>query len=313
LTNKYRHNPVLLAEVLHQIKHTTNGTFVDCTLGGAGHAGEILKMIAPDGLLIGIDRDAEAIVAAKEALLDFSQRTIFIQGNFADIDVLLTEAGVGKIDGFLWDLGVSSPQIERAHRGFSYKQTGPLDMRMNASDTLTAYEVVNNYTEQQLSQLFRRYGEERFSSRIAKFIVDHRKRHPLDNTEELVEIIKKAIPASARRTGGHPAKRVFQALRIEVNKELESLRKSLNSSQKWLNTGGKLILISYHSLEDRMIKTMFNDWAKGCICPPRAGICVCGQRPKIKIITKKPILPGKDEVARNPRARSAKMRVAEKI
>lgn len=313
MTIKYSHNPVLLAEVSKQLVTNKEGTFVDCTLGGAGHAGEIILRLAPEGLLIAIDQDAEAIAAARSVLVNFSQQVIFIQGNFAEIDDILSKAGKGRVDGFLWDLGLSSAQIEKSARGFSYKKKGPLDMRMNPNDDLTAYEVVNSYKESQLSQLFKKFGEERFSSRIAKFIVNQRKRQPLENTEELVEVIKKAIPAKDRRTGPHPAKRIFQAIRIEVNKEIKNLQKSLNESFKWLKPGGRMVLISYHSLEDRVVKKTFNDWAKGCICPPKLVICRCGGEPKIKIITRKPIVPGKKEVERNPRARSAKMRVAEKI
>ena len=303
----------MLVEVSQQLIRSNKGTFVDCTLGGAGHARKIVETITPDSLLVVIDKDTEAMNLAKKVLEDFSQQVIFIQGDFANIDSILSQAGVDKVDGFLWDLGVSSIQIDKSERGFSYKLDGPLDMRMDTRDLLTAEKIVNNYSESQLTQIFRRYGEEKFSSRVAKFIVAQRKRHSLKTTEELVEVIKKAIPAKERRTGPHPAKRVFQAIRIEVNSELKGFEKSLNNSLKWLNKGGRLVPISYHSLEDRIVKKSFNNWEKGCICPPEIAVCVCGNKPKVKVITKKPIRPEEAEIEKNPRARSAKLRVAERV
>ncbi|RJQ33277.1 MAG: 16S rRNA (cytosine(1402)-N(4))-methyltransferase RsmH [Actinobacteria bacterium] len=309
---EYKHKPVLLAEVLEQLVYQNQGTFVDCTLGGAGHAGAILEKIAPSGFIVGIDKDIAAIDAAKTKLSNFSQHFSLIQGNFADLDELLGRVGVGKVNGFLFDLGVSSAQIDQAQRGFSYKQKGPLDMRMDKRNRLSARNIVNNYSKQKLSRIIRDYSEEKWASRIAYFIVKRRSSKPIETTEELVEIVKDAIPAGARRSGPHPAKRVFQALRIEVNSELKALEKGLNDCIKWLVSGGRIAVISYHSLEDRIVKKIFKGNEKGCICPKEIAVCVCRKQPVLKILTKKPIVASKQEIEENPRARSAKLRVAKK-
>lgn len=296
----YTHVPVLLAEVIAALKCSNGRRIVDCTVDGAGHAEAILNLITPDGFLLAIDQDIEALEVAKKRLARFSQQTFFLLGNYRDIDKLLAQAGVLQVDGFLLDLGFSLPQVQDVKRGFSYKVEAPLDMRYNRQQELTAEKVVNEYDQNQLTHVIKRYGEERWASRIAKFIVDKRKIKPIKTTTELVEIIKAAIPASARRKGPHPAKRTFQALRIEVNQELSALEQALDAMPKWLSSGGRLVVISYHSLEDRLVKRKFN--------------ALSGQdRPILKVITKKPLRPTPEEVARNPAARSAKMRVAEKL
>jgi len=296
----YTHLPVLLAEVIEALKCSNGRIIVDCTVGGAGHAEAILNLISPNGFLLAIDQDITAIEAAKVRLARFSQQTLFLQGNFREVDRLLMQAGLHYVDGFLLDLGFSLPQVQDAERGFSYKTEAFLDMRYNREQELTAAKVVNEYPPEKLTAVIKRYGEEKWASRIAKFIVARRKRKPIETTTELVEIIKAAIPASARRRGPHPAKRTFQALRIEVNDELNSLAQALNSMPKWLSSGGRLVVISYHSLEDRLVKVKFNEFASG-------------SKPILKVITKKPVRPSKEEIAKNPAARSAKMRVAEKI
>lgn len=296
----YTHLPVLLAEVIEALKCSNGRIIVDCTVGGAGHAEAILNLISPNGFLLAIDQDIKAIEAAKVRLARFSQQTLFLQGNFRDIDHLLMQAGLAYVDGFLLDLGFSLPQVQEAERGFSYKAEAFLDMRYNREQKLTAAEIVNTYPPEKLTTVIKRYGEEKWASRIVKFIVQRRQRQPVETTTELVEIIKAAIPASARRRGPHPAKRTFQALRIEVNDELNSLRQALEAMPKWLSSGGRIVVISYHSLEDRLVKVKFNEFATA-------------DKPILKVITKKPVRPSKEEIAKNPAARSAKMRVAEKI
>ena len=296
---EYDHKSVLLAEVLQQLIRSKDGTFVDCTLGGAGHARAILENTEAGGFLIGIEKDIAALNAAKIKLKNFSQQILLIQGDFKDLDALLQD-NVESVDGFLFDLGVSSMQLDIAGRGFSYRHEGPLDMRMDVSQKLTAYDVVNTYSKADLTKVIRQYGEERWASRIAAFIVRSRERQLVETTDRLVEIIKEAIPASARRKGGHPAKRTFQALRIEVNEELKALESALWQAPKWLKSGGRIVIISYHSLEDRLVKQNFRKLAEE-------------PEPKLKVITRKPVVPDEKEIAENPRARSAKMRVAEKV
>jgi 16S rRNA (cytosine1402-N4)-methyltransferase len=310
---EYRHTPVLPAEVTKHLSLHPGSIIVDCTLGGAGHAKRIADSIAPTGILVGIDQDDAALVAAADTLRLGRQITL-LKGNFAEIDRLLTEAGIAYADGFLFDLGVSSPQLDFVDRGFSYHDEAPLDMRMDPSGGgLTAADVVNTYQEAVLAQVIREYGEERWASRIAAFIVAARGRRPIRTTAELVGIIKDAVPASARRGGPHPARRTFQALRIEVNHEISVLEEGLRAAVKWLVPGGRIVVISYHSLEDRVVKRVFTELASGCVCPPELPVCSCGKVPVLRIITRRPVVPGPEEIASNPRARSAKMRVAEKV
>ncbi len=314
---EYQHTPVLLAEVTQQLSLKPGSIVADCTLGGAGHASRFADLIAPTGILVGIDQDDAALDAAASTLRLGRQespvKTMLLKGNFGDLDELLSGATVPYVDAFLFDLGVSSPQIDVAERGFSFKEDAPLDMRMDSGQhTLTAAEVIATYNEADLARIIRIYGEDRWASRIAAFIVAARGRRPVATTGELVEIIKAAIPASARRSGGHPAKKTFQALRIEVNGELRQLERGLHSAIRWLAPGGRIAVISYHSLEDRIVKNIFGQYSKGCTCPPDLPICVCDTQPVLKVITRRALVPSADEVERNPRARSAKLRVAEK-
>jgi len=309
---EYRHTPVLLAEVTQHLSLHPGSIIVDCTLGGAGHAKRIADSIAPTGILVGIDQD-DAALAAASTTLRLGQQAILLKGNFGQLDSLLTGAGIPYADGFLFDLGVSSPQLDLPCRGFSYQEDAPLDMRMDANGPLTAADVLNSYTESQLTRILREYGEERWASRIAAFIVAARGRHPLETTFDLVDVVKAAIPAAARREGGHPARRTFQALRIEVNRELDVLSQALDSATRWLAPGGRICVISYHSLEDRIVKQTFARLSKGCTCPPEIPVCTCGVTPVLRLITRRPIVPGAEEIELNPRARSAKMRVAERL
>lgn len=318
MTNEYRHIPVLLSECIEALHLYEGQTYVDATLGGAGHSLEVAKQIGRSGHLIGIDQDEVARRAARErleALPDDIRPTIdVVEGNFGDLDSLLVAAQIPSIDAILFDLGVSSVQIDTPARGFSFKETGPLDMRMDPSkNTLTAAEIINTYNAADLARVIRQYSDERWASRIADFVVEARKEHPITETEQLVDIIKAAVPASARRAGGHPAKRTFQALRIEVNGELDVLRSGLEAAVRWLAPGGHIAVISYHSLEDRIVKDLFKKLSQGCTCPPDLPICVCGNKPILKVLTRKPILPTPEEIKRNPRSRSAKLRVAQRL
>ena len=322
MTSEYRqqefqHTPVLLAECLEQSNLKPQQTFVDATLGGAGHSLEMAKLIGPGGTLIGIDQDEVALAAARsrlESLPDGQRPNLeLLRGNFGDMDDLLVSAEVPGVDAFLFDLGVSSVQIDTPSRGFSFKENGPLDMRMDpGKTTLTAAEIVNTYNAADLTRIIRAYSDEKWASRIADFIVRSRANGRIETSEQLVDVIKAAIPASARRAGGHPAKRTFQALRIEVNSELDVLRRGLDAAVRWLNPGGRLVVISYHSLEDRIVKETFNAYANRCTCPPDLPVCVCGKEPILDMVTRKPLLPTAGEIERNPRARSAKLRVARK-
>ncbi|MDZ4179614.1 MAG: 16S rRNA (cytosine(1402)-N(4))-methyltransferase RsmH [Coriobacteriia bacterium] len=285
---------------------------VDCTLGGAGHAKRIADSIVPTGILVGIDQDDAALEAA-ETTLRLGQQAMLLKGNFGDLDALLTQAQIPYADGFLFDLGVSSPQLDLRERGFTYQEDAPLDMRMDANGPLTAADVVNTYSESQLARVLREYGEERWASRIAAFIVAARGRHPLTTTGEIVEAVKAAIPASARREGGHPARRTFQALRIEVNSELDVLERGLRAASRWLAPGGRIVVISYHSLEDRIAKRVFTELSAGCTCPPELPVCMCDTVPVLRTITKRPVMPTAEEIEANPRSRSARMRVAERV
>lgn len=318
MTNEYRHIPVLLPECIEALHLSAGQTYVDATLGGAGHSLEVAKHIGRTGHLIGIDQDAVARKAARERLEalpdDVRPEIDVLDGNFGDLDSLLVAAQIPSIDAILFDLGVSSVQIDTPARGFSFKETGPLDMRMDPSNqTLTAAEIINTYNAADLARVIRQYSDEKWASRIAEFIVEARKEKPLTTSEELVEVIKAAVPASARRAGGHPAKRTFQALRIEVNGELDVLRTGLEAAIRWLAPGGHIAVISYHSLEDRIVKDLFKKMSTGCTCPPDLPICVCGNKPVLKVLTRKPILPSAEEIKRNPRSRSAKIRVAQRL
>ncbi|MBR3690835.1 MAG: 16S rRNA (cytosine(1402)-N(4))-methyltransferase RsmH [Eggerthellaceae bacterium] len=318
MTSEYRHHiPVLLAECLEQLALKTHHTFVDATLGFAGHSREAAKMLGPQGTLIGIDQDEVALATATDTLeaIPMSDRPNLelLRGNFGDLDELLVSAEVPGIDAILFDLGVSSVQIDTPSRGFSFKENGPLDMRMDpGQQTITAAEIVNTYNAADLARVIRAYSDEKWASRIADFIVRARENERIETSEQLVEIIKAAIPASARRAGGHPAKRTFQALRIEVNSELTVLRRGLDAAVRWLNPGGRIVVISYHSLEDRIVKDTFASFANRCTCPPDLPMCACGKQPILDIVTRKPLLPTPEEIERNPRARSAKLRVAVK-
>lgn len=306
----------MLAEVLAELAPQVGEVVCDCTLGGAGHTAELAKRVAPDGLSIGIDQDDTALAAAAERLaLEVPEaRTLLLKGNFGDLDELLVEAEVPGVDCFLFDLGVSSPQLDVPERGFSYHEDAPLDMRMNpGSHTPTAAEVVNTYNEADLTRILRAYGDERYAARIAKKIVERRATAPIETTLQLVDVVKQAIPAAARRTGGHPARRTFQALRIEVNHELDALDQGLRAAIRWANPGGRICVISYHSLEDRIVKHVFSELSQGCTCPPDFPVCVCGNVPIVSVRTKKPLVASDEEVAANPRSRSALMRVAVKL
>ena len=314
MTAEYRHVPVMLAEVLAELDPQPGEVVCDCTLGGAGHTVELAKRVAPDGLSIGIDQDDMALSAATERLArEVPQaETLPLKGNFGDLDELLVEAEVPGVDCFLFDLGVSSPQLDIPERGFSYHEDAPLDMRMNSGNhTLTAAEVVNTYNEADLTRILRVYGDERYAARITRRIVERRAKAPILTTLQLVDVT--AIPAAARRTGGHPARRTFQALRIEVNHELDVLERGLRAAVRWANPGGRICVISYHSLEDRIVKHVFSELSQGCTCPPDLPVCACGHVPILSVRTRKPLVASDEEVAANPRSRSALMRVAVKL
>ena len=316
LTPEYRHEPVMLQEVLEQLRLGSGSTVCDCTLGGAGHSVRMAAAVGEEGLLIGIDQDDMALAAAARRLDIEAPGTPhrLLKGNFGDLDGLLCSAEVPGVDGILFDLGVSSPQLDIPTRGFSYHEDAPLDMRMDpGTNTLNAAEVINTYTEADLTRILRVYGEERFARQIAREIVRRRATTPLRTTGDLVEAVKAGIPAAARRHGGHPAKRSFQAIRIEVNHELDVLERGLEAAVRWLNPGGRICVISYHSLEDRIVKHLFQEMSQGCTCPPDLPVCVCGHVPVLKVITRKPLVASADEVERNPRARSAKIRAAERL
>ncbi len=309
---EFKHISVLLNECLEGLAIKENGTYVDCTLGGAGHSSHILKKLSSKGTLIGIDQDNDALRAAKEKLKDYSN-VKFVHNNFYNIDSILTSLDIPNVDGILMDLGVSSYQLDEGERGFSYMKDAPLDMRMDRDRDFSAYDVVNTYSEEDLYRIIRDYGEEKFAKRIAKFIVDRRTDKPIETTLELVDIIKAAIPTKARREGPHPAKRTFQAIRIEVNGELAILNKAIEDGVKHLNKGGRMAIITFHSLEDRIVKLKYRELANPCTCPKEFPVCICGKKPLVKIISRKAIEPSKEEVEENPRSRSAKLRVIEKL
>lgn len=305
----------MLAEVLRELDPKPGEVVCDCTLGGAGHSVELSKRIAPDGLSIGIDQDDMALAAATARFSREEQTAEFLplKGNFGDLDELLLAAEVPGVDCFLFDLGVSSPQLDFPERGFSYNEDAPLDMRMNPGNhTPNAAEVINSYTETDLTRILRAYGDEKYAKSIARQVVASRAKAPIETTFQLVEVVKAAIPAAARRKGGHPARKTFQALRIEVNHELDVLDAGLRAAVRWANPGGRICVIAYHSLEDRIVKHVFSELSQGCTCPPEFPVCVCGHVPIVDVKTKKPLVATADEVSANPRARSALMRVATK-
>jgi 16S rRNA (cytosine1402-N4)-methyltransferase len=305
--------PVMPDEAIRYLAPKSGGIYVDGTLGGAGHAARILEASSPDGTLIGLDRDAEALRAAKERLLPFGDRVRLVHGNFAGIAEALAGFGIERIDGLLLDLGVSSHQLDMAERGFSFQQDAPLDMRMDRSSGATAAELLNSLAEEELARIIRDFGEERWAKRIAAFIINARGEAPIETTLRLVDIIKGAIPRGAWEERLHPATRTFQALRIAVNEELTSLEKGLDSSVRMLNRGGRVVVIAFHSLEDRIVKNSFRHFAHGCTCPKGLPYCVCGNKPLLRLLTGKPVMAGETEVGANPRARSARLRAAEML
>ncbi len=309
----FKHVPVLFHECLDNLDIKANGIYVDGTLGGGGHSLGIGERLSREGTLIGIDRDEEALEAAGRRLAGLACDVHLVHSNYADIKKVIADLGVDGIDGALLDIGVSSYQLDNSERGFSYMQDAPLDMRMNREESFTAGDVVNTYTEKHLTQIIKDYGEERWASRIAKFIVKAREEGTIETTGQLVEIIKAAIPASARREGPHPAKRTFQAIRIEVNSELEQLKTAVNEYCDVLRPGGRLCIITFHSLEDRIVKEAFRKRLDPCICPKQLPVCTCGRKADVRKVTGKPIVPGAEELGTNPRSRSAKLRVIEKI
>lgn len=309
---EFAHKSVLLKETIEALNVREGKIYLDGTLGGAGHSLEILKKLDGSGLLIGIDQDKEALEVAKNRLSDF-ENVKFFNLNYVDFEKSLDELGIDKIDGVLLDIGVSSYQFDNPKRGFSYRFDAPLDMRMDLDLDISAKDIVNTYTESEIARIIKDYGEEKWAARIAKFIVDERREKSIETTFELVEIIKKAIPAGARRNGPHPAKRTFQALRIEVNKELDVLKDSIERFVSRLNPGGRIAIITFHSLEDRIVKNAFKYLEKDCICPPSSPICTCDKKKEIKIITRKPITATEYELKENNRSHSAKLRVAEKL
>ncbi|OON91497.1 MAG: ribosomal RNA small subunit methyltransferase H [Epulopiscium sp. Nele67-Bin002] len=302
----FEHVSVLLNECINGLNIMPNGIYVDATLGGAGHAFSICSHLSKEGQFVGIDQDDNAIMVSKQRLAGVVPKVTIIKSNFEYIESVLDM----EVDGILMDLGVSSHQLDEASRGFSYMHDATLDMRMNQDSDLSAYDVVNGYEEDKLALIIKSYGEEKWAKRIAKFIVDRR---PLNTTYELVEVIKNAIPQSARREGSHPAKRTFQAIRIEVNRELDIIAPTIKAAVNRLNVGGRLCIITFHSLEDRIVKHTFRELENPCICPPIVPICSCGNVASVKVVTRKPILPTDKEIETNPRARSAKLRIIEKI
>ena len=310
--SEFHHVSVLLEECIEGLAIKPDGIYVDGTLGGAGHSSRIAAKLTT-GRLIGIDRDNVALEAAAERLKPYEDRVTLVHANFCDMDQALQELGIDKVDGILLDLGVSSPQLDDAQRGFSYMTDAPLDMRMNGEDVRDARQIVNTWSYEELRRILYDYGEERFAPRIAAAICRRREQAPIEKTLERVDVIKSAMPASALREKQHPAKRSFQAIRIAVNDELGAVSRMMRASIDHLNPGGRLCVITFHSLEDRIVKNAMLEAAKGCTCPPSFPVCVCGRTPKVQVLTKKPIIATMEEVRENPRARSAKLRVAVKL
>ena len=309
---EFVHQSVLLWECIDALDIKPDGIYLDGTLGGAGHSSQIVQRLTT-GRLIGVDRDTVALKAAEQRLKPWTDRVTLVHSNFSELASILDGLGLEKIDGMLFDLGVSSPQLDDGSRGFSYMADAPLDMRMNREDSLTAYDVVNGWPREELRRILFDYGEERYAPLIAAAIERQRTEKPIETTLELVEVIKSAMPAQALREKQHPAKRSFQAIRIAVNDELGSVERMLADAVERLNPGGRLAVITFHSLEDRIVKSAMNQASRGCTCPPEFPVCVCGNKPKVKVLTKKPIISGKEELEENPRARSAKLRVAQRL
>ena len=309
----FKHIPIMPDKCIEGLSIKKDGVYIDATLGGGGHSRLIGEMLSEEGTLIGIDRDTEALGAAKEKLSGLKCKVIYVHSNYSEIKNVLNELGISKVDGILADLGVSSYQLDNAERGFSYRFSAPLDMRMNKEDKLTARDVVNNYEFEELLKIIRDYGEEKFAYNIAKNIVAIREQKPIETTDELVEIIDKSIPKKNAFRGSHNAKRTFQAIRIEVNGELSLLKNAVEDFLDVLKSGGRLCVITFHSLEDRIVKNVFNDYVKGCICPKEFPVCVCNNKPKGKLINKKPLVADEKENEENSRAASAKLRIIEKI
>ena len=310
---EFRHQSVLLEETIDNLMIRPDGIYADGTLGGGGHSEAILKQLGEKGMLIGFDQDADAIEAASERLSTFGDKVRIIRSNYRNMREELAKIGIGSLDGIVLDLGVSSYQLDHFERGFSYRGDAPLDMRMDQRQEKTAADVVNGYDEMSLQRILRDYGEERFAGRIARSIVQARAQSPIETTGQLTEIIRRAIPAKNRETGGHPAKRSFQAIRIEVNGELDVLRDSLDEMIDLLSDGGRICVITFHSLEDRIVKTIFQKNENPCTCPPSFPVCVCGKKSKGRVVTRKPILPSEEEMDENSRSKSAKLRVFERI
>ena len=309
---EFSHRPVLLDECIAGLHIRPDGIYLDGTLGGAGHSSEIARRLTT-GRLIGIDRDTTALAAAGERLRPYGDRVTLVHANFRELVNVLDELRIPRVDGMLFDFGVSSPQLDDAARGFSYMADAPLDMRMNREDRLSAGEVVNSWSREALKKILYEYGEERYAPQIAAAICRRREEHPIETTLELAEVIRSAMPPQALREKQHPAKRSFQAIRIAVNDELGAISEMLETAVPRLNPGGRLVIITFHSLEDRIVKSSMQQAAKGCTCPPEFPICVCGKKPQIRILTRKPITAGETELAENPRARSAKLRIAERL
>lgn len=309
---EFVHKSVLLNETVDSLNIKPNGIYIDGTLGGGGHAYEVCKRLGEHGRFIGIDQDAEAIEAAGLRLAEFGDKVTIVRSNYVDIDNILKSLNISKVNGIMLDLGVSSHQLDTVERGFSYKENAPLDMRMDVRNPMTAKDIVNNYSEMELYRVIRDYGEDKFAKNIAKHIVNARKEKEIETTYELNDIIKAAIPMKMRVNGGHPAKKTFQAIRIELNKELEVLNNSIDKMIDLLDGGGRLSIITFHSLEDRIVKTRFRNNENPCICPSDFPVCVCGKKSKGKVITRKPIVPSEQEIIENKRAKSSKLRVFER-
>lgn len=309
----FGHKSVLLDETIESLDIKPDGIYVDGTLGGGGHASEVCRRLGDKGRFIGIDQDADAIAAASERLKEFGDKVTIVRSNYENIDEVLKELGISQVDGIYLDLGVSSYQLDTAERGFTYREDdAPLDMRMDQRNEMTAKDIVNTYSESELFHIIKNYGEDRFAKNIAKHIVRARQEKEIETTGELIEIIKAAIPAKVRATGGHPAKRTFQAIRIELNKELEVLENSIDKMTNLLAPGGRLSIITFHSLEDRIVKNRFRINENPCTCPPDFPVCMCGKKSKGRVVTRKPILPSEEELSENKRSKSAKLRVFEK-
>jgi 16S rRNA (cytosine1402-N4)-methyltransferase len=309
----FHHISVFATEAVEALKPMPGKVYVDCTLGGAGHSGRILEASSPTGRLIAIDQDLTAIANAKKVLAPYEGRFTIVHSNFRRLREIVKAQGLSGVDGVLFDLGVSSPQLDEGERGFSYQHDAALDMRMDKTQSFTAFDLVNSWSQEEIAKILFEYAEEKWSKRIAEFIVRERSKRPIETTGQLVDIIKAAIPAAARREGPHPAKRTFQAIRIAVNDELNVFAETIQQAIEVLNPGGRVAVITFHSLEDRIAKQAFQEAARGCICPPELPICRCDNEPKVKVVTRKPIVPSEEELAANPRARSAKLRIAEKL